>query len=344
MKIFIVFLILLISVEVYAFENLVSGVGITIDNEDSLRSTSLPYAIARQGQRAANNKELVQGYFETDSNVYSISSEPTLIQTKKEGRLLIGNWPLTSLAICDDCEESWWIGRWNDQEFLEPLIKERFHYNSGGEIQIMGDGLGCLNKTPLRYGDIDDDSKNELVLFLNDNLLIFNPELTKTVFLMLYNLDDFTSAEDTIIQHGFEKPEFPQYVSNLATNSGTAFQVSSQVTEPALQAFSKLYTVDVDNDQIKDLIVWRKLYHSRLQSDAVKGFEKISDTYLHYSKVEGEYHLQIDTAPETIQGWLGSSNLTWQKGFPSKSECVGQEGQLIPEMHDALLNDPDVLK
>jgi hypothetical protein len=91
--------------------------------------------------------------------------------------------------------------------------------------------------------------------------------------------------------------------------------------------------------------VWRKLYLSKLLSEPVAGFDKVSDTYYHYErKVTGEYELKTDTAPETIQGWLTSKNLTWQSGFPSKSECAGQEGQLIPEMHDPLLNDPDVLK
>ncbi len=279
---------------------------------------------------------------------YEVTKDLEVYGVNVKTKQYLGSWPLTSPTTCNDsdvdCEIFWWAGRWSDQEFLEPEIKELFYYHSGGEVQVRGDGLGCLNKTPLRYGDIDDDNKNELVLFLNDNFLIFNPELKKTVFLMMYNLDDITSVEDTISQHGFEKPEFPQYVSSLSTNSGVAFQVSSQVTEPALQAFAKIYTVDVDNDQVKDLIIWRKLYQSRLQSDAMKGFKKISDTYLHYTKADGEYQLQADTAPETIQGWLTAKNQTWQSGFPSKSECAGQEGQLIPEMHDPLLNDPDVLK
>jgi hypothetical protein len=91
--------------------------------------------------------------------------------------------------------------------------------------------------------------------------------------------------------------------------------------------------------------VWRKLYLSKLLSEPVAGFDKVSDTYYHYErKVTGEYELKTDTAPETIQGWLTAKNQTWQSGFPSKSECAGQEGQLIPEMHDPLLNDPDVLK
>ena len=65
--------------------------------------------------------------------------------------------------------------------------------------------------------------------------------------------------------------------------------------------------------------------------------------YGHYSLIDSEYKLQ-DTSAETVQNWLSTKNLTWQKGFPSLSECEGEEGQLIPEMHDPLLNDPDVLK
>jgi hypothetical protein len=89
------FLLLSLSTVVWSFDNVVSGIGITPENEDSLRGISLPYAIARQGQRAANNKELVQGFFELGNDVFSVSSEPSLIQTKKEGRVLLGNWPLT---------------------------------------------------------------------------------------------------------------------------------------------------------------------------------------------------------------------------------------------------------
>jgi hypothetical protein len=48
---------------------------------------------------------------------------------------------------------------------------------------------------------------------------------------------------------------------------------------------------------------------------------------------------------QPVKGWLTSNNLTWwKKGYPSKSECAGQEGQFIPEMHDPLLNDPEVMQ
>ena len=53
--------------------------------------------------------------------------------------------------------------------------------------------------------------------------------------------------------------------------------------------------------------------------------------------------LHPDLLQQNVNGWLAAKQLSWQQGFPSRSECPGQEGQLIPELHDPLLNDPDVL-
>jgi hypothetical protein len=92
----------------------------------------------------------------------------------------------------------------------------------------------------------------------------------------------------------------------------------------------------------KSVPFFPKLYESRSLSDSTRGFSRKRDTFVHYKLVGGVYELQ-QTAAEQVQAWLNAKNLTWQAGFPSKSECPGQEGQLIPEMHDPLLNDPDVL-
>ena len=62
-----------------------------------------------------------------------------------------------------------------------------------------------------------------------------------------------------------------------------------------------------------------------------------------YKVEEGRYATQ-DIDSLAIKGMLAAQSLTWQSGFPTYSECPGQEGQLIPEMHDPLLNDPDVLQ
>jgi len=65
--------------------------------------------------------------------------------------------------------------------------------------------------------------------------------------------------------------------------------------------------------------------------------------FAHYRLYIGQHKKQeVDEA--TMQNWLSTQQLTWQKGYPSKSESTGEENQLIPEMHDPLLNDPDLLQ
>ncbi len=113
---------------------------------------------------------------------------------------------------------------------------------------------------------------------------------------------------------------------------------------PALRAYSKLFVGDFDSDQNYDIIKWEKIYTSNKKTEA-PAWVQLRNELIHYKKdITGEYLPQEDTSEATIQGWLTAKNQTWQSGFPSKSECAGQEGQLIPEMHDPLLNDPDVLK
>ncbi|MFY0639806.1 MAG: hypothetical protein JXR16_02090 [Bermanella sp.] len=340
-------LLLLTSLIAYSFDK---GVGINSNNKDSLWNTSLPYAIARQGLRAASGDEYIVAFQDFDTYVFGLSNSSRVIKVNKDGRSLLGNWSFASSASCDtndpNCIEPWWNGRWSDQEFLEPEIKKRlsnydiklpFELSYGDDVS---DAIGCLEHTPLRYGDIDEDTNSELVIFLKNSLVIFSPKEEKVIFSSVFNYPDFVTWQTLIDAEMYlDDPDAntPQYASLLEFKKDRNAIIG-------YRGYSKLFIQDFGNDQKNELVVWRKFYQSRLQGDNVKGFEKLSDSYLHYKKVNGEYQLQTDTAPETIQGWLDSKNLTWQKGFPSKSECAGQEGQLIPEMHDPLLNDPDVLK
>src|SRR5690606_27320218 len=56
-------------------------------------------------------------------------------------------------------------------------------------------GTGCFNKAPLRYGDIDDDSQNELALFLNEELIVFSPQRGRTVFAAFIDASDWFRQE-----------------------------------------------------------------------------------------------------------------------------------------------------
>jgi len=240
----------------------------------------------------------------------------------------------------------WGLVRWVD-EAVEPemqwLIRDKPYvtYNDG-------EWLGCVQQHPLRYTDLDKDKKQELFLLLNsDNVsdaVVFSVELHKVIFAsVLAAQDAFSEAE---IQPDHLLEIFPRWDNNPIYPQYPAYEASARKNsniENGKKTFAKLYFNDFDADGAFDIVVWRKLYESRLNSDPVKGFVKKGDLLVHYKLVNGEYKKQ-ETNQATIKGWLTAKQLTWQKGYPNKSECPGQEGQLIPEMHDTLLNDPDVLR
>ncbi len=199
--------------------------------------------------------------------------------------------------------------------------------------------LGCLTKTPMRYGDMTGDGAPEIVLFLGDSMVIFSTKVHKVIFSTLLDLDDAMPWQDQIDAGLILDPNdkaSPQYGSKVLYEN-----VNS--TSVGYRGYAKIYLDDFNNDTKRDIVMWRKFYQSRLKNDATSGFEKVRDTWVHYSLDGGEYKLQA-TDSTTIKNWLKTSKLTWQKGFPSTSECAGQKGQLIPEMHNVLLNDPDVLQ
>jgi hypothetical protein len=329
--------------------DLEKGIGITREIEEALWDTSIPYAIARQGQRSVNENQSVIAFVEQPNFIFSLSSDNYLLQTARTDRNVAGNWPLGSSDPCKnsanpDCVSPWWIGRWGADEVLEPEVTQRMTSHAldqkfGLPYQLEPSStLGCFANNPLRYGDIEADGKKELVLITHDSFIVFSPEHKKTIFAFMFDNKDWVSW-GWLIEEGLlleDTPDSPQFGSlKLAEeNKGTDIGYRGQ---------AKIYVGNYETETSREIIVWRKFYQSRLKKDTVKGFEKIRDTYIHYKLINGEYKKQ-STEQAVVKGWLESKNLTWQKGYPSKSECPGQEGQLIPEMHDPLLNDPDVLK
>lgn len=239
-----------------------------------------------------------------------------------------------------------WLISWWPETALESAIVSRYRFvNYSYDDIMMGvdHPLGCLREVPLRYGDLENDGKKDIYLFIGNDFFIFSPDAKKTVFQSKLRIDDWFTLEETNEQ--FENYSYyaksekrPQYLS--AANPDWLMK-----EEPlaGYRGYAKLYFSDFDADGAFDILVWRKLYESRLNADPVKGFIKKSDLLVHYKLVNGEYKKQT-TDQAVIKGWLAAKQLTWKKGYPSKSECAGQEGQLIPEMHDPLLNDPDVLQ
>jgi hypothetical protein len=210
----------------------------------------------------------------------------------------------------------------------DPEYAQEYHHTTSSKPV-----LGCLSHSPLRYGDLDDDGKSELVLFLGQvgkvlDLVMFNPDKEKIQFSARVI---FTDATDWDYGDNFKY----QYASNFNMSKGAYI---------GSKTYAKVFMGEFDgNESSPDIIVWRKHYTSLSKNTSTKGFKLASQNYQFYTLKEGEYQLQISLEAQ-IENWMSEYELTWSKGYPSKSECAGQEGQLIPEMHDPLLNDPDVLK
>jgi hypothetical protein len=216
------------------------------------------------------------------------------------------------------------------------IYSERSHelydqyYSANPTTSGSSKAVGCLGEQPLRYGDIDDNGTKEIVLYLSDfnnksDWIIFSPEKEKIIFSMRWQVRDYYDDMG-------ETPHF-QYPSEADQRS----------YNQGFQVYAKAFLGDFNKDKIPDILVWRKRFESLATGVSKKGFELKGEHFEHYSLVDGEYQPQV-TIPLQIKDWLADAELTWSKGYPSKSECAGQEGQLIPEMHDPLLNDPDVLK
>ncbi|AJQ92871.1 hypothetical protein [Gynuella sunshinyii] len=211
-------------------------------------------------------------------------------------------------------------------------------------------GLGCMNETPLRYGQLFPKDEHVLMLVLLDQMIIFSPAYGRTLFAEYSGVSDWLHAQSTqdwLTEH--HQTSDYQYISEYMTGIGPG----PGLVYPGIRNYSKLYFGDFDQDGHNDILVWRKSYESNRVNEST-GFTLQKNTWQHYEKdlvaqaasesgITGEY-LPQDTSEAMIQGWLSANELTWQKGYPSTSECQDHEGELIPEMHDPLLNDPDVLK
>src|SRR5690625_2417732 len=241
-----------------------------------------------------------------------------------ESKEVVGPWPLTRWP--HETQDSDVSDIYNMEGAQEGDVWHLYAH----ERLIRPNSLGCLANTPLRYGDIEGNGLNSLALYIGKNdqqldWVLFSPSAGKTEFSARLALQDFKNAPEQASV---------QYMSDALGHLGAM---------PGRRAYAKVYIDDFDGDEQQDILVWRKRFESLPSSDEREGFSLVKEVYRHYKKVEDEYQPQ-ETDEDTIKGWLAANELTWQKGYPNKSECEGEEGELIPEMHDPLLNDLDVLQ
>jgi hypothetical protein len=246
------------------------------------------------------------------------------------------------------------IQEWNDQAFIyaesSAFSKAEFVHEDLSLINPEFDPVytlsltqewqsskGCLRKFPMRYGDIESDGNPELAVVYDNNIVIYSLEQNQVVFSAHYWLADEIDSERAITTFTItDASDTPQYIAESGTNPSVGR------IYPAWRSLTKIFDGEFDGEYGFDLVMWRKVFESNL-NDEVKGFHKTADVLFHYSLQGGEYVL-METESDEIKAWLDSNELTWSQGYPSVSECKGEEGELIPEMHDPLLNDPEVFQ
>lgn len=298
----------------------------TISNPDYVLSRKIDIAIAASATQDPNKKSRMIGFTNLGSGdeYFAVSRTPFIHLTKPSEGAYLGGWGISKNIILES-------------ELTNIGVQASDIIESGDT------DVACFLKNPVRYGDIDKNGQTDLIIFMGrgwqTDMHLFSSNSKKTIFSANLSINHafIPSAEDIEnIYPSYGKPQNPQYLSDWVNGSPPPL-------EEGFRSFGKIFLEDFDDDEIKEILLWRKYFVSKKLEDPIKGFEKIRDTFIHYKLIDGEYKKQ-PTEQDEIKSWLAAKNLTWQKGYPSKSECPGQEGQLIPEMHDPLLNDPDVLK
>lgn len=330
MKNIIIFMVVcFLSGASFSMEGVKVGVGINDRNRDVLWNSSIPYAVARQGLRGVDESEYVVAFQKIDQFVIGLSDSARILKVRYSDRHLMGVWKLDFWKYHNVYAE------------IKNRYREFFnfdYYGDGYSVRSLR-SIGCFQDNPLRYGGDDSYFSGDVIVFLGNDFIAFSLTDGAVNFSESFSLDDWLSKERTEEEikrkaHGNVSPY--QHLSGILSDMPEV--------EPGYRGYSKLYFGDFDGDENSDILVWRKLYISRSSEDEVEGFRKIRDEWQHYTRDESGEYIPLDTASAQIQGWLQLNNLTWKKGFPAISECEGEEGQLIPEMHDPLLNDPDVLQ
>lgn len=277
-----------------------------------------------------------------DSLAAYIASEDEGIYFSLYSNAKIGKWNIKEGAR--DLLSLWSLSRWG-HEYVEQELKDTYQYGMEWSeiLSEPNDLMGCMLRAPLRYGDITGDGKGELVVLLPSEYSvdwsIFSTKLNKIIFSTKLN---YTNS--------IPESEVPDYLAPDLQGNEYQYWLRTGVESdrpgqmgPATRAYGKLYLGDFNKDGAQNVILWRKLYQSRAKDDQIQGFKLVRQKFLHY-QLKDDVFQPVDTDESLVKGWLQQANLTWQKGYPKNSECPEHEGELIQEMHDPLLNDPDVLQ
>lgn len=270
-------------------DKLRKGVGVNTENFSQLVPVSTHLSVARSVHRSID-AGFVYGFVANDeeSVVYSLSRGPNLHAGNLETRGRIGSWPLA---------------RWRLDRYTPPEIVSRYglygissddeeFYPASISLYSVEEGernFGCLLSSPVRYGDFTGDGNKEVV-FIGDDVVVFSPQKEEVIFSQRIRVNDWlpVSEQQEVYDSigGMDREKGAQFLSKIAIERWAGPRPDLL---KAYRGYGKLFHGDFSGGESHDLLVWHKFYQSLLREDSVAGFEPVSNTFIHYLFVDGEY-------------------------------------------------------
>lgn len=196
------------------------------------------------------------------------------------------------------------------------------------------DTYGCLTNFALQSSDLNLDGKSEVFFFggsgefehrgegrnLQTILKIYSGTTYQGVFSEELSYENFVGQRTYGVYVANQSVINYQYISNSRLDKN-GLPVSSTL-EPAIRRYAKLYFLDVDENGLLDILIWRKILSSRKLTDRVRGYELLKYEYVRYEESSAGFRKKpMDQG--AIKNLIDSFSLSWEDGFPTESYCEG---------------------
>lgn len=195
---------------------------------------------------------------------------------------------------------------------------------------------GCYETTSTHLADIDLDTFPELFVFWGEGVVDFGRtgesfyidaktylsifsakrENSKLLTLELSNIISLASYQDGRYYSS----------SKLAGEYDVSLERRSRPDDmpPAKRSYSKVYFIDINQNDKLDVLLWRRHYESRLRTDPITGYRFMRDEFELYEEGDDGFKKQqitLDKGKDLLEKY----KLNWRQGFPEKNLCLNSK-------------------